>query len=192
MQHPLATTEIKLEGKFMIRILQYYKRGEINSPLPMRPMGITYHNVPDNNPLEENLKKDLSLDQSWIDDCFLSPDVFRIKFRRERRRLERSSYPLSMAMFQLNELVLSNEFERKHFLDCLRTKTRETDIKGWVDSKTIGVILLDTNEAGLNYYVDSIKKQNGYCFLAVTKGTYPDFIFEKISDETKAEPRFDD
>jgi hypothetical protein len=176
----------------MIKILQYYKLGGINSPLPMRPMEMTFHKGPDNNPLEKNLEKDLSLDQSWIDDCFLSPDVFRIKFRREKRRLERSSAPLSMALFQLNKPVLSNEFELKHFWDYLRTKTRETDIKGWVDSKTIGVILLDTNEVGLNYYVDSIKKQNGSCFLSVTKGTYPDSIFEKISDETKTEPRFDD
>jgi exopolysaccharide biosynthesis polyprenyl glycosylphosphotransferase len=92
-----------------------------------------------------------------------------------------------MVLFQLNGPVLNNDFELKRFLDCLRTKTRETDIKGWVDSKTIGVILLDTHGAGLNYYVDSIKKQNSYCFLAVIKGSYPNSIFEKITDEAKAE-----
>ncbi|MCG6533836.1 MAG: hypothetical protein L7F78_03910 [Syntrophales bacterium LBB04] len=174
----------------MIKDSAISNRDEINSPLPMRPMGITFYKykVPDNNPLEENMKKNLSLDQSWVEDCFLSPDDFRIKFRREKRRLERSSAPLSMALFQLNEPVLTNDFEIKRFLDCLRTKTRETDIKGWVDSETIGVILLDTNGAGLNSYIDLIKKQNGYCSLAVIKGTYPDSIFEKISDEAKAEP----
>jgi lipopolysaccharide/colanic/teichoic acid biosynthesis glycosyltransferase len=154
----------------------------------MKPMGRTLNKVHDKNPLEENLKKDLSLDQSWIDDYFLSPDDFRIQLRREKRRLERSSAPLSMALFQLNEPVLNNDFELKCFLDCLRTKTRETDIKGWVDSKTIGVILLDTNGAGLNCYIDSIKKQNGHCFLTVIMETYPDSIFEKISDEAKEEP----
>ena len=63
------------------------------------------------------------------------------QLRREKRRIERSSAPLSIALFRLNEPVLNNKFELKSFLDCLRTKTRETDIKGWVNSKTIGVIL---------------------------------------------------
>jgi lipopolysaccharide/colanic/teichoic acid biosynthesis glycosyltransferase len=159
----------------------------INSSIPMRPVERTLYKIPDKSPLEENLKKDPASIQSWIDDCFLSPDNFKIQLRREKRRLERSSVPLSMALFQLNKPVLNNDFELKRFLDCLRTKTRETDIKGWVDSRTIGVILLDTNGAGLDYYVDSIKKQNGYCFLTVTKGAYPDSIFEKISEEEKAD-----
>ena len=48
--------------------------------------------------------------------------------------------------------------------------------------------MVDTNEAGLNYYVDSIKKENGYRFLPVIKGSYPDSIFQKILDESEATP----
>jgi lipopolysaccharide/colanic/teichoic acid biosynthesis glycosyltransferase len=171
----------------MKKISAIFNPYKIN-PLPMKPIGISLHKVTPKNPLEENLKKALSLDQCWIDDCFLSPDNFQIQLKREKRRVERSSAPLSIALFQLNEPVLNNEYELKSFLDCLRTRTRETDIKGWVNSKTIGVILPDTNEAGLNFYVDSIKKENGYRFLPVIKGSYPDSIFQKILDESEATP----
>ena len=160
---------------------------KIHSSLPMKPIRISLHKVTKKS-FKENLKKALSLDQCWTDDCFLSPDDFRIQLRKEKRRVERSSAPLSIALFQLNQPVLNNEFELKSFLDFLRTKTRETDIKGWVNSKTVGVILLDTNGAGLNYYVDIIKKENGYRFLPVVKGSYPDSIFEKILDESKEAP----
>ena len=159
-----------------------------HSSLSLKPLGISIHKVTQKNPLDETLKKTLSLDRYWIDDCFLSPDDFRKQLRREKRLVERSSAPLSIALFQLNEPFLNNEFELKSFLDCLRTRTRETDIKGWVDSKTIGVILPDTNGAGLNYYVNSIKKEIGCRFLPVVKASYPDSIFEKILDESKAAP----
>jgi lipopolysaccharide/colanic/teichoic acid biosynthesis glycosyltransferase len=161
---------------------------KIHSSLPLRPIRTSFHKVTPINPFKENLKKTLSLDQCWTEDCFLSPDDFRIQLRKEKRRVDRSSAPLSIALFELNEPVLNNEFELKKFFDCLRTKTRETDIKGWVNSKTIGVILLDTNEAGLNCYVESIIKENGNRFLPVVKGSYPDSIFEKILEESKAAP----
>ncbi len=160
---------------------------EINSSIAIRPVGRILVQVPDKSALEENLKKDLSLDQAWTGDCVLSPEDFRSQLRREKRRLERSSAPLSLALFQLKETVLNNDFLLKRFLDGLRTRTRETDIKGWVDSTTIGVILLDTNGAGLDYYVNSIKKQYSTFFLSVIKETYPDSIFEKISNAKKAE-----
>ena len=156
--------------------------------MPLKPIGMSLHKVTKRNPLEENSNKAPSLDQCWIDDCFLSPDDFRIQLRKEKRRVERSSKPLSIALFQLNKPVLNNELELKKFLDCLRTRTRETDIKGWVNSKTIGYVLLDTNEAELNCCVDSIIKENGNRFLPVVKGSYPDSIFEKILEESKAAP----
>ena len=143
---------------------------KIHSFLPLKPIEISFHKVTKRNPLEENLKKVLSLDQYWIDDCFLSPDDFRMELRKEKRRVERSTAPLSIVLFQLDESVLNNKFQLKQLLNFLRTRTRETDIKGWVHSKAIGLIFLDTNDAGLKKCVDLIVEGNGNGFFLLLWG----------------------
>ncbi len=67
----------------------------IQDPLPTRSIRITLYKVTEKKPLED-LKKALSLGQCWIDGCLLSPDDFRMQLRREKRRVDRSSAPLSM------------------------------------------------------------------------------------------------
>ncbi len=126
------------QAKFMKKIMAGSNLDGKQESLPDEAIGITRYQVMEKIPFEVHLKKTLSVDYSLVDDCFLSPDDFRMQLRREKRRVERSSAPLSIVLFQLNESVLSNKFQLKNFLDSIRTRTRETDIKGWVDSKTIG------------------------------------------------------
>ena len=160
----------------------------MQKPLPYGSIGISRYQVIENVPMEEQRKKALSLDYSWVDDCFLSPDDFRMQLRREKRRVERTSAPLSIVLFQLQESVLSNKFQLKNFLDSVRTRTRETDIKGWVDSKTIAAILLDTNGEGMKKCVNSITRGNGHQLYSIIHGSYPDSLFEGLLDESKAAP----
>ena len=160
----------------------------IQKPLPDGSTGITRPRVIEKIPIEEYLKKDLSLDYSLIDDCFLSPDDFRMQLRREKRRVERSSAPLSIILFQLQESVLSNKVQLKNLLDSVKTRTRETDIKGWVDSKTIGTILPDTNGESMKKCVNSITRGNGHHLFSIIKGSYPDSLFKELLDESKTAP----
>ncbi len=164
------------------------KLDEIQNPLSDGSIGITRYQVIEKIPLEDRQKPIVSLDYSRVDECFLSPDDFRVQLRREKRRVERSSAPLSIVLFQLNESVLSNRFQLQSFLDSVKTRTRETDIKGWVDSKTIGAILLDTNETGLKKCVDSITRGNGHHLYSIINGSYPDYLFEGLLDDSKTAP----
>lgn len=156
--------------------------------LPDRSIGIALYDLWGKNPFEEHLKKDLTLDFNWVDDCFMSPDDFRMQLRREKCRVERTSVPLSIVLFQLHERVLNNKYQLKNFLDSVKTRTRETDIKGWVDSKTIGVILLDTNGAGMKKCVNSITRGNGNYLSSIINGSYPVSLFKELLDESKAAP----
>jgi exopolysaccharide biosynthesis polyprenyl glycosylphosphotransferase len=160
---------------------------------PSFPMGtgtVTQNKMLEKNFLEENLKKTRSMERVWIDDCFLSPEDFRMELRREKRRVERSAVPMSIVLLELQESVLNNQYQLKQLLHFLRAKTRETDIKGWVHSKAIGLIFLDTNDTGLKKCVDLIVEANGDGLFSVVMGTYPDSLFEELLDETKAEPDF--
>jgi exopolysaccharide biosynthesis polyprenyl glycosylphosphotransferase len=157
-------------------------------PLPDEAMGITRFQVIEKSPFEVHQKKTQSLDYSWVDECFLSPDEFRMQLRREKRRVERSSTPLSIVLFQLNEPILGNKFQLKFFLDSVRTRTRETDIKGWVDAKTIGLILLDTNGESMNKCVSSVTRGCDHHHFSIINGSFPDSLFEELLDESKAAP----
>jgi exopolysaccharide biosynthesis polyprenyl glycosylphosphotransferase len=160
---------------------------ELQFPFPEGSMAMNQNKMVGKNYLEENLKKNLSIESSWIDDCFLSPENFRIELRREKRRVERSGNPLSVVLLELHESVLHDQSQLKKLINFLRTKTRETDIKGWVNSKAIGLILTDTDDAGMKKCVELITKTSGQDLFSVTMGAYPDSLFEELLDETKAD-----
>jgi exopolysaccharide biosynthesis polyprenyl glycosylphosphotransferase len=138
-----------------------------------------------NSLMEEDLLQNRTLDPSRIDDYFLSPEDFRMELRREKRRVERSSTPLSFALFNFSDRVLNDQTKLKEILAFFRTRTRETDIKGWVNYKAIGLILPDTDDPGMKICVDLIIKANGNPFSSVVMGSYPDSIFENLLNETQ-------
>ncbi|MEW6184393.1 MAG: sugar transferase [Thermodesulfobacteriota bacterium] len=128
------------------------------------------------------------LDTVGSDDCFLSPDEFRVQLQREKRRVERSSTPLSIVLFQLNQSVLGNGYQIRTFLEAMKTRTRETDIKGWIDTRTVGAILLDTNGLGMDRCVSSIIRGNDKLISSIITGSFPDSLFEELLDESKPAP----
>jgi exopolysaccharide biosynthesis polyprenyl glycosylphosphotransferase len=136
------------------------------------------------SPMEEDQSRNTTLDPCWIDDCFLSPEDFRLELRREKRRAERSSAPLAFALFKLSDKMFEDKDRLRNILDYLRSRTRETDIKGWVDARSIGLILPDTDGPGMRICVDLILKASGNPFSSVIMGSYPDSIFENLLDET--------
>jgi exopolysaccharide biosynthesis polyprenyl glycosylphosphotransferase len=151
-------------------------------------IGITEYRLVEKMPLEESIKNPEFLDYRLIDESFLSPDDFRMQLRREKRRVERTLSPLSIILFHLKDSALSNKFQLKNFLNSLKTGTRETDIKGWVDSKTIGCLLLDTDGEGMKKCLNLISRGISNRFISITSGSYPDSLFEELLDNSKADP----
>ncbi len=113
----------------------------------------------------------------------LPKDQFLYRLRIEKRRADRSRLPLSIALLSFRGAALGNGLPSRKFLESLLRKTRETDIKGWVDKNIIGLILPDTNEKGAQIFVKKILNGNGNIPYSVTVGTYPDDLFEKILSE---------
>jgi hypothetical protein len=119
---------------------------------------------------------------------FLSSAEFMDQLRKEKRRAERSQSPLSIVLLNFDESSASQGKHLKLFLDFLGNKTRETDIKGWVNTKAIGLILPDTDRSGLERFVELIIQGNGHLNYTITKATYPDTLFESLSETSIEKP----
>lgn len=113
---------------------------------------------------------------------------FLDRLREEKRRVDRSKAPLSVAIFHLQEEGITGKNPIEELLNLLLKNARETDIKGWIDQNEIGLILPDTNGAGVNRFVEKIKNGNGKMHYSVITGTYPDLLFKEILKEEQSKP----
>ncbi len=103
--------------------------------------------------------------------------------RLEKRRADRSNMPLSIILFYLREEEDPSEKTIKKFIELVCKNTRETDIKGWVEDRVIGLLLPDTNREGANRCVEKIVSQNGNMSSSIILSSYPDHLFEKLLKE---------
>jgi len=113
----------------------------------------------------------------------LSQDQFLNRLRIEKRRADRSRLPLSIALLSFHEETLGDRLPTHEFLKSLLRNMRETDIKGWVDQNVIGLILPDTNQKGVQTFVNKMLNGSGDLPYTVTVGTYPDDLFQKLLNE---------
>ena len=137
---------------------------------------------------EKVLRKKRTFTDCLVDDCFLPSKEFLDQLRKEKRRTDRSQAPLSIALLHLDESSGTHENQLELFMDSLRNKTRETDIKGWVNSKSIGLILPDTDRSGLDRLVELIIQGNGHVNYSISKGTYPHTLFENLLETAEEQP----
>jgi exopolysaccharide biosynthesis polyprenyl glycosylphosphotransferase len=110
--------------------------------------------------------------------------------RIEKRRVERSKAPFSLALFFLPPEERGKEESIRNFLFLLLKNTRETDIKGWVDQDVIGLLLPDTDERGAQKCVEKIANGNGDVNYFVSMATYPNLIIEKLLIQRENPPDF--
>ena len=118
----------------------------------------------------------------------LQKSEFLNRLRIEKRRADRSKSPLSIALFSFHEKAMSDRQLIQNFLKPFQKNTRETDIKGWVDHNVIGLLLPDTNEKGVQQFVNKIVNGNGDVTYSVITGTYPDDLFHKLLVEEQDKP----
>lgn len=115
---------------------------------------------------------------------------FLLRLRAEKRRVDRSKSPLSIALLSFPKGAMSDQKLIQEMLKLLHKNTRETDIKGWVEHDVIGLILPDTNEEGVKRCVQKISNGNaGIKFSAIT-GTHPDHLFQNLLTEEQGYPDF--
>lgn len=144
----------------------------------------------------QRLKKENTLDKVIaVENGFLPKAGFLNFLRLEKKRVNRSKEPLSIALFYLNAGTEKNANKDhrgvREFLKYLNKITRETDIKGWLDENVIGVLLPDTGKVGVNSFVEKILRGNGHCLCSITTGTYPDHLFQELlSEDGKGKPDF--
>jgi len=115
---------------------------------------------------------------------------FLDRLRIEKRRVDRSKAPLSVALFYFQKNEEKEGTTIQGFLAALNRNTRESDIKGWVDRDVFGLILPDTDEKGLNRCIEKVANGNGNLNYSVVSGTYPNDLFDKILTEGKSPPDF--
>ncbi|MEW6185168.1 MAG: hypothetical protein AB1585_05440 [Thermodesulfobacteriota bacterium] len=116
---------------------------------------------------------------------FLSSSEFIDQLRKEQRRADRSKSPLSIIQFHINEPLKTRGGKLKLFMDFLKNRTRETDIKGWVNKETIGVILTNTDNSGLERFVELINKENSPLSYTIVKATHPDNLIKSLLEAPK-------
>ncbi len=102
----------------------------------------------------------------------------------EKRRVDRSGKPLSMALFFLKEDLLGDSRRLRKFLVSMKKGTRETDLKGWARGKTSGLLLPDTDGPGAYRCLERVVKDPNKTVCDVLTGTYPGRIFHEILGKT--------
>jgi exopolysaccharide biosynthesis polyprenyl glycosylphosphotransferase len=115
-----------------------------------------------------------------FDDIFDKP-CFLERLRVEQHRAQRSGSALSIVLLTH---VASNEEgfrELSSILNTIRTKLRETDVVGYVDIRTVGVILPYTDEDGAGKISDKIMQGVNAQNVSISCATYPNQIFDSLA-----------
>ncbi len=102
--------------------------------------------------------------------------------------MDRSKAPLSLVLFCFQENGERSGKVVQEVLASLQKNTRETDIKGWVDGGTIGLMLPDTDKNGMNRCIEKIANGNGKAGYSVRTGTYPGDLIQKLLTEERNQP----
>ena len=115
----------------------------------------------------------------------LSKGEFLEQMRFEKRRVDRSQAPLSMALFVLGEELIRDAKKLRGFLVNLKRGTRETDIKGWLGFRALGLLLPDTDGPGAERCVELLNNDgHRQPACTVVTGTYPDQLFQEVLEQT--------
>lgn len=117
-----------------------------------------------------------------LDQRMLSNYFFR-HLEIEKLRAQRTGSPLSIALLRLKQREDGRRINLLMTLEDIRKETRLTDICGFINQNTIGVLFPHTDETGAKETCAKLLKGKGANF-STTISTYPDHIFESlIKDE---------
>jgi len=110
----------------------------------------------------------------------LPMNVFLKDLHREMRRSERSNAALSLALYHVDP---THSLRVGQLLDALYGAKRETDIVGHVGDDLIAVLCTDTDEQGIRGFMKKIDARSGGLPFVPVAATYPDDIFQNLTQE---------
>ncbi len=114
---------------------------------------------------------------------FLSTEEFQERLRIEKYRVDRTGVPLSLALFFLKDELTRGAKKRHEFFVCIKKRTRETDIRGWMNSKVFGLLLFNTDSRGAERCVELLTRDWGHNYFDTLTRTYPDPLFHEILEQ---------
>ncbi len=111
----------------------------------------------------------------FYDECFIE------QLRREKLRAERSKSRLSIILLTVTKEADAEANRINKVLELVREKTRDTDISGYINHETVGVLLPDTDEKGAKEICAKLVNGTKKPRFSITTSTYPDHIFESLA-----------
>jgi lipopolysaccharide/colanic/teichoic acid biosynthesis glycosyltransferase len=108
--------------------------------------------------------------------------------RREKRRAERATRPLSIVLYRID---ISNDPQRAdddlRLVELLHACCRETDIVGHLADDLVAVLCTETDEPGVQGFIAKVEAAASAPWFTAVYATYPDKLFESlVSDKLMA------
>jgi lipopolysaccharide/colanic/teichoic acid biosynthesis glycosyltransferase len=116
------------------------------------------------------------------------PDEFLKDLRREMRRAERTQAALSLAVYRIDNHQDQDAVQADRLLESLHDAKRETDMLGLVGDNTIALLFPDTDEKGVGVFMRKLDARVGSIPLAPVIATYPDDLFDSLSNGARPLP----
>jgi hypothetical protein len=116
----------------------------------------------------------IASDELFYDSCFIE------QLRLEKLRAQRSKSTLSIILLTFEKETDSKVANMREILDLIQTKIRDTDISGFINHQTLGVLLPDTDEKGAKQLCEKLVNGNKKLQFSATISSYPDHLFESL------------
>jgi len=113
---------------------------------------------------------------------------FLEQLRLEKLRAQRSKSTLSIILLTLEKEIEGKPINMNEIFDLVREKTRDTDIVGYVNHTTIGVLLPHTDDKGAKELCAKLVNGNQNPQFSTTVSTYPDHIFDSLAKTGSIRP----
>jgi exopolysaccharide biosynthesis polyprenyl glycosylphosphotransferase len=110
------------------------------------------------------------------------------QLRIEKLRAQRSKSTLSIVLLTLDKEADGESINMNKILDLVREKIRVTDIGGFVNHNTIGVLLPHTDEKGAKELCEKLVNGSKNPQFSTTTSSYPDHIFESLAKNGSIRP----
>ena len=140
------------------------------------------HGSKSNRTLDSLSRNKTKFDMSADENYFIN------RLRLEKNRAQRSGSALSILLLKLNKPIDNNAANIREILRVVESKIRETDIAGYVDPTTIGVLLPYTDEKGAKRSAEKLIKSFINPQFSISASIYPDEIFESLTQNGFVSP----
>ncbi len=113
--------------------------------------------------------------------CFTDQPCILERLRREKQRAQRSGFALSVLLVTQYHINGHNPIAISGLLKAIRLKTRETDFAGYIDQRSLGVVLPYTDKEGASKIREKLIADCRDPQISITTSTYPDQLLDSLT-----------